>query len=122
MKATRRRSGGSRRSHSSPCKGRTRSGTWTPFINEPFALSVTPEYLVKIGLLDMAPDASHDLGRRRQQVMDVVSGFSRTSVLVADEPGEIALGALALPHLFVDLHQTGARHEALCDLIRQHLG
>ena len=53
---------------------------------------------------------------------DVMSGFSRTSVLVADEPGEIALGALALPHLFVDVHQTGARHETLCDLIRQHLG
>jgi len=45
-----------------------------------------------------------------------------TSLLVADEPGEIALGALALPHFFVDVHQTGARHEALCDLIRQHLG
>jgi len=43
-------------------------------------------------------------------------------VLVADEPGEIAFGALALPHFFVDVHQTGARHEALCDLIRQHLG
>ena len=47
---------------------------------------------------------------------------ARTSVFVADEAGEIALGALALPHLFVDLRQTGARHEALGDLIRQRLG
>jgi hypothetical protein len=77
---------------------------------------------------DKAPEASGDIGRRRPQVTDVVcfadvvSGFSRTLVLVADEPGEIARGALALPHLFVDRHQTGARHEALCDLICQHLG
>src|SRR5215204_5068336 len=42
--------------------------------------------------------------------------------LVADEAGEVALGALAPPHLFVDLHQTGARYQALCDLICQHLG
>ena len=52
-------------------------GDTYPFINERFALSVTPEYLVKIGLLDKAPDASRDIGRRRQQVTDVVSGASR---------------------------------------------
>jgi peptidyl-dipeptidase A len=31
-------------------------------VGDTIALSVTPEYLVKIGLLDKAPDASHDTG------------------------------------------------------------
>ena len=31
-------------------------------IGDTIALSVTPEYLVKIGLLDKAPDASGDIG------------------------------------------------------------
>jgi peptidyl-dipeptidase A len=31
-------------------------------IGDTIALSVTPEYLVKIGLLDKAPDSSHDIG------------------------------------------------------------
>ena len=31
-------------------------------IGDTIALSVTPEYLVKIGLLDKAPDASKDIG------------------------------------------------------------
>ena len=31
-------------------------------IGDTIALSVTPEYLVKIGLLDKAPDASRDIG------------------------------------------------------------
>ena len=31
-------------------------------IGDTIALSVTPEYLVQIGLLDRAPDASRDIG------------------------------------------------------------
>ena len=31
-------------------------------IGDTIALSVTPEYLVKIGLLDKAPDSSRDIG------------------------------------------------------------
>ena len=31
-------------------------------IGDTIALSVTPEYLVRIGLLDKAPDASRDIG------------------------------------------------------------
>ena len=31
-------------------------------IGDTIALSVTPEYLVKIGLLDKAPDTSRDIG------------------------------------------------------------
>ncbi len=37
------------------------------------ALSVTPEYLVKVGLLDKAPDASGDLGLLMQQALDKIA-------------------------------------------------
>ena len=39
-------------------------------IGDTIALSVTPEYLVKIGLLDKAPDASGDIGLLLRRALD----------------------------------------------------
>ena len=42
-------------------------------IGDTIALSVTPEYLVKIGLLDKAPDASHDIGLLLSRALEKVA-------------------------------------------------
>jgi peptidyl-dipeptidase A len=42
-------------------------------IGDTVALSVTPEYLVKIGLLDQAPDASRDLGLLMARALEKIS-------------------------------------------------
>jgi peptidyl-dipeptidase A len=42
-------------------------------IGDTIALSVTPEYLVKIGLLDQAPDASRDLGLLMARALEKIS-------------------------------------------------
>jgi peptidyl-dipeptidase A len=42
-------------------------------IGDTIALSVTPEYLVKIGLLDKAPDASGDIGLLMSRALEKVS-------------------------------------------------
>ena len=42
-------------------------------IGDTIALSVTPEYLVKVGLLDKAPDASGDIGLLMQQALEKLS-------------------------------------------------
>lgn len=42
-------------------------------VGDTIALSVTPEYLVKIGLLDRAPDASKDLGLLMARALDKVA-------------------------------------------------
>ena len=42
-------------------------------IGDTIALSVTPEYLVKIGLLDKAPDASRDIGLLLGRALDKVA-------------------------------------------------
>jgi peptidyl-dipeptidase A len=42
-------------------------------IGDTIALSVTPEYLVKIGLLDRAPDASRDIGLLLARALEKVS-------------------------------------------------
>ena len=42
-------------------------------IGDTIALSVTPEYLVKIGLLDKAPDASHDMGLLMSRALEKVA-------------------------------------------------
>jgi len=42
-------------------------------IGDTIALSVTPEYLVKIGLLDKAPDASRDIGLLLSRALSVAS-------------------------------------------------
>ncbi|HET8547818.1 MAG TPA: M2 family metallopeptidase [Bryobacteraceae bacterium] len=42
-------------------------------IGDVIALSVTPEYLVKIGLLDKAPDASRDIGLLLRRALDGVA-------------------------------------------------
>jgi peptidyl-dipeptidase A len=42
-------------------------------IGDTIALSVTPEYLVKIGLLDKAPDASHDIGLLLNKALEKVA-------------------------------------------------
>ena len=50
-------------------------------IGDTIALSVTPEYLVKIGLLDKAPDASRDLGLLMERALEKVA-FLPFSLLV----------------------------------------
>jgi peptidyl-dipeptidase A len=50
-------------------------------IGDTIALSVTPEYLVKIGLLDQAPDESRDLGLLMARALEKVS-FLPFSLLV----------------------------------------
>ena len=42
-------------------------------IGDTIALSVTPEYLVKIGLLDKAPDASRDIGLLMSRALDKIA-------------------------------------------------
>jgi len=42
-------------------------------IGDTIALSVTPEYLVKIGLIDKAPDASRDLGLLMSRALEKIS-------------------------------------------------
>ena len=42
-------------------------------IGDTIALSVTPEYLVKIGLLDKAPDASKDIGLLLAQALEKIA-------------------------------------------------
>ena len=42
-------------------------------IGDTIALSVTPEYLVKLGLLDKAPDASKDIGLLLQKALEKVA-------------------------------------------------
>ena len=42
-------------------------------IGDTIALSVTPEYLVKIGLLDKAPDASRDIGLLLRDALDKIA-------------------------------------------------
>jgi len=42
-------------------------------IGDTIALSVTPEYLVKIGLLDKAPDTSRDLGLLMNRALDKIA-------------------------------------------------
>jgi peptidyl-dipeptidase A len=42
-------------------------------IGDTIALSVTPEYLVKIGLLDRAPDASRDIGLLMTRALEKVA-------------------------------------------------
>ena len=42
-------------------------------IGDTIALSVTPEYLVKIGLLDKAPDASRDIGLLLDRALEKIS-------------------------------------------------
>jgi peptidyl-dipeptidase A len=42
-------------------------------IGDTIALSVTPEYLVKIGLLDKAPDASRDIGLLMERALEKIA-------------------------------------------------
>ena len=42
-------------------------------IGDTIALSVTPEYLVRIGLLDKAPDASRDIGLLMTRALEKVA-------------------------------------------------
>jgi peptidyl-dipeptidase A len=42
-------------------------------IGDTIALSVTPEYLVKIGMLDKAPDASHDTGLLMKRALEKIA-------------------------------------------------
>ena len=42
-------------------------------VGDTIALSITPEYLVKIGLLDKAPDASQDIGLLLKRALDKIA-------------------------------------------------
>ena len=42
-------------------------------VGDTVALSVTPEYLVKIGLLDKAPDASRDIGLLLSRALEKIA-------------------------------------------------
>jgi len=42
-------------------------------IGDTIALSVTPEYLVKIGLLDKAPDATSDIGLLLEKALEKIA-------------------------------------------------
>ncbi len=44
-------------------------------VGDTIALSITPEYLVKIGLLDKAPDPSKDIGLLLARALDCPSGW-----------------------------------------------
>jgi peptidyl-dipeptidase A len=50
-------------------------------IGDTIALSVTPEYLVRIGLLDKAPDASRDIGLLMTRALDKI-GFLPFGLLI----------------------------------------
>ena len=72
-------------------------------IGDTIALSVTPEYLVKIGLLDKAPDASRDIGllmnaRAREDRVSAVRPADRSvaleGVLGRGEAGRLQQGVV----------------------------
>lgn len=63
-------------------------------IGDTIALSVTPEYLVKIGLLDQAPDESRDLGLLMARALEKVS-FLPFSLLVDQWRWQVFSGQIA---------------------------
>jgi peptidyl-dipeptidase A len=66
-------------------------------IGDTIALSVTPEYLVKIGLLDKAPDASRDLGLLMEKALDKIA-FLPFSLVVDQWRWQVFSGAITPDH------------------------
>ena len=62
-------------------------------IGDAIALSVTPEYLVRIGLLDKAPDASRDIGLLLQQALSKVA-FLPFGLLIDQWRWQVFSGAI----------------------------
>ena len=63
-------------------------------IGDTIALSITPEYLVKIGLIDKAPDASRDLGLLMGRALEKVA-FLPFSLLVDQWRWQVFSGQIA---------------------------
>lgn len=63
-------------------------------IGDMIALSITPEYLVQIGLLDKAPDASADIGLLMAQALDKVA-FLPFALIVDKWRWQVFSGELA---------------------------
>jgi peptidyl-dipeptidase A len=63
-------------------------------IGDTIALSVTPEYLVRIGLLDKAPDASRDLGLLMSRALEKIA-FLPFGLLVDEWRWEVFSGQIA---------------------------
>ncbi len=63
-------------------------------IGDTIALSVTPEYLVQIGLLDRAPDASRDLGLLMARALEKVA-FLPFGLLIDQWRWQVFSGAIA---------------------------
>jgi peptidyl-dipeptidase A len=62
-------------------------------IGDTIALSVTPEYLVKIGLLDKAPDASRDIGLLMNRALEKVA-FLPFGLLIDQWRWQVFSGAI----------------------------
>src|SRR5207237_3181119 len=60
-------------------------------IGDTIALSVTPEYLVRIGLLDKAPDPSRDIGLLMTRALDRIS-FPPFGLLLDQLRTQVVLG------------------------------
>jgi peptidyl-dipeptidase A len=63
-------------------------------IGDTIALSVTPEYLVKIGLLDKAPDTSRDLGLLMNKALEKIA-FLPFGLLIDQWRWNVFTGAIA---------------------------
>jgi len=66
-------------------------------IGDTIALSVTPEYLVKIGLLDKAPDASRDIGLLLAKALEKVA-FLPFGLLIDQWRWQVFSGAVTPDH------------------------
>jgi peptidyl-dipeptidase A len=66
-------------------------------IGDTIALSVTPEYLVRIGLLDHAPDASRDIGLLLAKALDKVA-FLPFGLLIDKWRWEVFSGKITPDH------------------------
>ncbi len=66
-------------------------------IGDTIALSVTPEYLVKIGLLDKAPDASRDLGLLMSKALEKIA-FLPFSLVIDQWRWQVFSGAVTPDH------------------------
>jgi peptidyl-dipeptidase A len=66
-------------------------------IGDTIALSVPPEYLVKIGLLDRAPDASRDIGLLLSRALEKVA-FLPFGLLIDEWRWQVFSGAVTPDH------------------------
>ena len=80
-------------------------------IGDTIALSVTPEYLVKIGLLDHAPDASRDIGLLLRKALEKVA-FLPFGLMIDKWRWEVFSGKITPEHY----------NQAWWDMVRQYQG